>query len=149
MSSAAGCALCEAAEAGDQRVVFRAAHWLIGPAEHRGVPGWLMIWSRTHTAGFDAVEGDALREFGELLGETTRALKQVLGAERVYVAVFGDNVEHTHALLMARPPGLDAGRTGVSLLKDFDDLRSADRGRHVAAAVGERLASARTSHVNS
>ncbi|MFI5541836.1 hypothetical protein ACIA5H_36250 [Nocardia sp. NPDC051900] len=123
--------------------MHRTAHWSVGPAEHRGVPGWLLVWARTHTAGFDVVDREALREFGEVLGDTTRALKEVVGTEKVYVAVFGDKQEHTHALLMARPPGLDPGRNGASLLTDFQDLRSPELCRSVATAVGDRLELAR------
>jgi diadenosine tetraphosphate (Ap4A) HIT family hydrolase len=143
MTAFADCTLCESEQREAPAVVYRSEHWSVGPALHRGVPGWLLLWSRAHTPGFDAVDRAALHEYGEMLGDTTRLLKEVVGTPKVYVVVFGDHEEHTHALLMARPPGIDPGRTGVSMLHEFDDLRAPDGGRSVATEIGARLAHVR------
>ena len=42
------------------------------------------------------LDGEEARTLGEVLARTTKALKEVTGAELVYVLVFGGHIAHLH-----------------------------------------------------
>lgn len=76
--------------------VHETPHWRINHRVKCPVPGYLMVAAKSP----DAVELSDLtmgaqQEIGTLLAQTTHVLRDVLGAERVYVTRFGHDPGHT------------------------------------------------------
>ena len=88
--------------------------WLL---EHAISPvplkGWLILKPRRHVehlAGLTDQEAEAL---GLLIGKVSNAIMKALGAERVYVASFGEVVKHVHLYFVPRYPDMPPDGPGI------------------------------------
>ncbi len=83
---------------------------------------------------------DEAAGFGPLLSELVTAIEDVAGAERVYLAAFGEVFEHPHVLVAARDPAIAPDQRGPRLLIERDALVDVDRALAVAGDLRRRLA---------
>ncbi len=76
-------------------------HWIVNHRVDSKLPGYLMIGSRVNTGDLAALPAAALAELGGLLALTQRVLRDILGAEHVYLSRYGHQTGpsiHFHAI---------------------------------------------------
>ncbi|HEX3773195.1 MAG TPA: hypothetical protein VHV51_01965 [Polyangiaceae bacterium] len=99
----ANCGICSKLQTGAPSALFENELWHVRAAdEPLGVPGWLMLITRRHVqspAQFDVRE---IESFGPTLAHLQRALLEVTGALRIYLAAMGESSPHFHAHLVPR-----------------------------------------------
>lgn len=54
------------------------------------LPGWLVLLPRRHVVALDEMATDAAAELGPLLRAANSALREVLGCQKTYVALFAE-----------------------------------------------------------
>ncbi len=90
-----------------------------------GVPGWMMLVTKSHTAGPWAFDDAQVASLGPTVRHLTKVLTEVTGALRIYTAWMGESWPHFHAHLVPRYAEMpkDAKAWGV-----FDLQRAAGAG---------------------
>lgn len=102
------CIMCRGTAADeelDRIEVWADAHWRLTVSLASEVAGFAYLEPRRHIPHVTDLDGDEARTFGAVLAASTRALKQVTGADVVYVYIFGDGVPHLHLHLAPHRPG--------------------------------------------
>ncbi|WP_051799520.1 HIT family protein [Catenuloplanes japonicus] len=129
-----GCLLCRAGDADahfGRRRVWEDAHWRLSVVLRGAVPGFAHLEPHRHIPFITDLDGPEAATLGPVLARATAALRQATAADKVYVYVFGDRVEHLHLNLAPHRPG-DALVGGPGLL--HADAVPADPAIHRAAA---------------
>ena len=155
------CILCRGAEA-DQELgviqVWEDSYWRMTTSLDAEVLGFSYLEPKRHIPHITDLDGEEARTFGEVLAQLTTALREEMGAELVYVYVFGGGVAHLHLHLAPHRTG-DALNTqiirgefseeklasGVTryVSNDFPPVPEKEQ-RAAALRVQERLASFRS-----
>jgi diadenosine tetraphosphate (Ap4A) HIT family hydrolase len=114
--------------------------WRVAHAFNSALPGWLVLMPRRHvTAIADLTDSEA-----SLLGtwqvRLSRALQQVLGCQKTYVAQFAEaeGFSHVHFHIVPRPPDLPRELRGPRI---FQRLGATDR-PHIGEDQMTRIAAA-------
>ena len=106
--SISDCPMCRGAAA-DQELerveVWQDAQWRLTVSLASEVPGFAYLEPKRHIAFITDLDGDEAVTFGAVLAASTRALKEVTGAQIVYVYIFGDGVPHLHVHLAPHSAG--------------------------------------------
>ncbi|MGE0710832.1 MAG: HIT family protein [Planctomycetota bacterium] len=68
------------------------------------LPGWLILRTIRHTEGITGLDAAEGAELGRLLQLVPQVLKEVTGAERIYVCCFTEVLPHLHIHLIPRAP---------------------------------------------
>jgi diadenosine tetraphosphate (Ap4A) HIT family hydrolase len=94
----AACGVCrhnagEDPNGGD--VVFENDLWLVRQ-RGRGVPGWMVIQTQRHVAGFAHFNDDEARNFGPAFHHFQKTLEELSGAMRIYTAALNETYPHFH-----------------------------------------------------
>ncbi|HEY2299105.1 MAG TPA: hypothetical protein VGH43_15335 [Jatrophihabitans sp.] len=123
------CLLCEPDRAATllrRRTVWSDALWRLSLIEEGSpVRGFGHLEPIRHVPFITDLDGEEAATLGPVLARITSALKQVTGAELVYVCVFGDRVPHLHFNLAPHRP-LDALVGGHGLMRpDTKPIESA------------------------
>lgn len=134
-----GCVIC-ARMADASGVVLDTPRWRSWVHDGYEVPGWIITGLRRHAEGPAGMDDVEQREFGRVVGELSRALIAVTGAERTYLVGFGEAAPHWHFLLATRGADVPADERGPALLARRDELIDPERARVTAAAVARQLA---------
>lgn len=96
----ATCLLCspdEAAQVFHRRLVWQNSLWRLSLIEGGApVPGFGHLEPIRHIPFLTDLDGDEAATLGPVLARVSAVLKQVTGAELVYVYVFGERVPHLH-----------------------------------------------------
>ncbi|MCB1246303.1 MAG: hypothetical protein KDB69_03450 [Acidimicrobiia bacterium] len=150
------CALC-AGQTMDEALmrteVWSDELWRLTTARVTEVAGFSYLESRRHISDLTALDGDEAASFGPTLARLSSAIKQVTGADLVYVYVFGDDIPHFHVHLAPhRYKGsplvsdMIKGAKHRSFLPDGTEIWSSDRyplvDPDIATAAIEDLSSA-------
>jgi diadenosine tetraphosphate (Ap4A) HIT family hydrolase len=97
---------------------------------------------KRHVPYITDLDGREARTLGIVLGRTSRVLKEVTGAELVYVLVFGGHIPHLHLHLSpAVPSGPPIGDLFDRIAREAPLLPESEL-RSIAARLRRRLASA-------
>jgi diadenosine tetraphosphate (Ap4A) HIT family hydrolase len=80
--------------------LLHASHWY---GDGPGYLGEILIQTKRHTPGVADLTDEEARDVGLQSTRIARALKEVVGAEKIYTYVFGEAVPHFHELVVARP----------------------------------------------
>lgn len=83
--------------------LVHASHFMDDETEYLG---YLFIQTKRHAAGLAELTDEEARDVGLTATRLARALKAVVGAEKVYSYVFGEKVAHFHCLVVARYRGV-------------------------------------------
>lgn len=67
--------------------------------------GFSFLEPKRHIPDITALDGEEGRTFGTVIGTVTAALKEVIGADLVYVYVFGGHIDHLHLHLAPHTEG--------------------------------------------
>jgi diadenosine tetraphosphate (Ap4A) HIT family hydrolase len=102
MANQSACVIC-AGSAGDpewDRVqVWEDALWRLTVSLSAEVPGFAYLEPKRHVPHVTDLDGAEAASFGPVLARCTRILREVTGAEVVYVYIFGDGIPHLHVHL--------------------------------------------------
>jgi diadenosine tetraphosphate (Ap4A) HIT family hydrolase len=102
-------------------VIFQNEHWLVDHAVSPApLTGFLIIKTKRHVEDIADLTLSEHASLGEAMSRTTKALRDVMAPERLYLASLGESVRHVHWLVVPRTAGLPAG---PSLLADMWDGR--------------------------
>jgi diadenosine tetraphosphate (Ap4A) HIT family hydrolase len=74
--------------------IFESEHWLVNHRGNSALPGYLIVGSKMLTTELSDLPPPALGELGPLLASTQAALRDVLGAQRVYIGRYGHMPGH-------------------------------------------------------
>ncbi|MEA2661303.1 MAG: adenylyltransferase [Chloroflexota bacterium] len=152
------CGLCAGtglpADAG--RYVWDDGVWTLWTSTRGSVPGFSILMPKRHVPHITDLAGMEAATFGDVLGRSTRALREATGSAVVYVYVFGEGIAHLHVHLAPHRPGdalnsamlrgrvteepLPSGATVIRSL-DFPE-RPASELSGTADAIGKLLAGA-------
>jgi len=64
----------------------------------------MVVKLKRHVEWLEELTGDELGTLGHVLGKVTKAMREVTGAERVYVNLWNESSRHVHFLLQPRLP---------------------------------------------
>lgn len=96
------CALC-AGQAMDQALmvseVWSDALWRLTTVRVGEIPGYSYLMPRRHIPHITDLDGPEAASFGDVISRSTTAIKESVGANLVYVYIFGGGVDHFHAHL--------------------------------------------------
>ena len=106
----AGCLACDATAGRLQPpggTIVEESGWLL---EHALSPvplrGWLILKPRRHVEHLAELEEGEAAALGPLISKVSAAMMSALGAERIYVASFGEIVRHVHIYFVPRYPDM-------------------------------------------
>ncbi len=92
-------------------LIYSNEHWTINhvmpPVQ---ILGYLVLQPRRHIESLHELNPAESTSLGHMLTRIDRALRQVTGAEKVYVALFAESAEcpHIHFHIIPRRPGLNS-----------------------------------------
>lgn len=104
----ARCPMCRGAAADEEleRIqVWEDRLWRLTIGLAAETPGFAYLEPRRHIRFVTELDGAEAASFGTTLARCTRTLKEVTGAEVVYVYIFGDGVPHLHLHLAPHRQG--------------------------------------------
>jgi diadenosine tetraphosphate (Ap4A) HIT family hydrolase len=110
-----------------REAVVRTDHWRVAHAFNASLPGWLVLLPASHVHAFDELSSDAMADLGRLLGDLSRALREVVGCEKTYVMQFSEapGFSHLHVHLVPRMPDQPDDRRGPAVFGYLGDDDSA------------------------
>jgi len=134
-TAASACPECDRIQRA-RGVLVRGAFVVHGKPEPGPVPGWLVVAPRRHVEQLDELAPDEARELGPLLKDASAALRQAAGGEKIYLAVFAEQLPHLHVHLVARPPGWPLDERGAALLRSALVADATQAARVTQGALG-------------
>ena len=102
------CPLCRGATADEEleRIqVWEDTHWRLTVSLAAEVAGFAYLEPKRHIRFITELDGIEAETFGKAMSGATRALKEVSGADVVYVYIFGDGIPHLHVHLAPHRSG--------------------------------------------
>ena len=133
----------------DRERVWVGEHWRVAHAFGTSLPGWLVVVPRRHTLRVAEHSPAEAAELGGLLVAASRALEEVTGCLKTYVAQFAEaeGFAHVHFHVVPRPDDLPADRRGprvfAYLADDAAEVSEEERdelARRLRAAISRDLA---------
>jgi diadenosine tetraphosphate (Ap4A) HIT family hydrolase len=114
--------------------------WRVAHAFNSAVPGWLVLMPRRHVTAIADLTDSEARLLGTWQVRLSRALQQVLGCQKTYVAQFAEaeGFSHVHFHVVPRPPDLPRELRGPRI---FQLLGATDR-PHIGEDQLTRIAAA-------
>jgi diadenosine tetraphosphate (Ap4A) HIT family hydrolase len=111
----AECGICARRSQDEARgFVYQDEHWYAQPPARQAVPGQLMLVAKRHFLDASEMDADEAGSLGSVLGRLTSAIKQAVGAERVYVVTVVERTPHWHTWLI--PRAADSATRGTAYL---------------------------------
>jgi diadenosine tetraphosphate (Ap4A) HIT family hydrolase len=89
----------------DRIAVWEDALWRLTVSLSAEVPGFAYLEPKRHVPYVTDLDGAEAVSFGSVLARCTRVLREVTGAELVYVYIFGGGIPHLHAHLAPHRKG--------------------------------------------
>ncbi len=108
------------------------------PCLRHVLAGWLVLLPRRHVVALDELAADEAADLGPLLRAVSSALREVLGSQKTYVALFAEaeGFAHVHFHVIPRQPGLAADLRGPRVFA----LLGGDPASHVPEPVMDEIA---------
>jgi diadenosine tetraphosphate (Ap4A) HIT family hydrolase len=109
----ADCRSCELIERRDKGgappwdTVLRAPGWDVAHAYDTSLEGWIVLLLRRHAATLAELTAEEASELGRLVMLVSRALADVTGCAKTYVAQFAEDPQHRHVHFHVIPVPLD------------------------------------------
>jgi len=135
---AENCLICRLDDADDAAVVFRDELWAAEICPGFEVPGWFVLRARRHALGWQELDADELRSFGQHAQDLVKAVGGVFGSPATYVLNFGEAYPHFHCLVAARGNDIPPERRVAGIMTLRQDRL--DRGAALAHVPAVREA---------
>jgi diadenosine tetraphosphate (Ap4A) HIT family hydrolase len=136
------CELCQRLEdLPDAAVIVRTNGWICYVNASFDDPA-CVIQAIPHVDGLQSMTDSQGASFGPTVAKVARAMRDALGAERVYLVSMGETHLHLHSLLLARTAADPVDGRGVSRIARYLASRSApdkDRAEQLATLLREGL----------
>jgi diadenosine tetraphosphate (Ap4A) HIT family hydrolase len=112
--------------------------WRVAHAFGTSLPGWLVVLPQRHVIALDELTPEEAADLGPLLTNLTAALREVVGCEKTYVALFAEaeGFQHVHFHVMPRHGDLDPAFRGPRAF----GMLGGDPARHVPDDVMDEIA---------
>ena len=115
--AARGCELCHRVlELPDDVVILRAGPWICYVN-----PGFgdlaVVVQTATHVESLWSMSDDLSSSLGPVMRQVAQALRQLTGAEKIYLLSLGEKHPHLHVLLV--PRGQDEDLRGLDLIERY------------------------------
>lgn len=141
----AGCKTCELVQRRDAGLaplwdsIWRTPCWDVVHALDSALPGWLVIVARRHIAAVDEMTEAEAAELGPLQRRSSLALREAVGCDRTYVALFAEasGHHHVHFHVVPRMPDMPVDYRGPAVFKYL----GAPPGQDTPEAEKNRIAS--------
>jgi diadenosine tetraphosphate (Ap4A) HIT family hydrolase len=78
------------------RYVWDDGVWRLWTSTRGSVPGFSILTPKRHVPHITDLAGMEAATLGDVLGRTTRALREATGTQVVYLYVFGEGIAHLH-----------------------------------------------------
>jgi len=118
MTETKSCPFCTIAEGNggaEAGIVYQDEHWLVRTISPTpAVAGWLLLQARRHIGDATELDGAEAASFGPILRRTSRAVREVTGALRVYLGSLNEGTPHFHTHILPRLPEMPNGALGWS-----------------------------------
>ena len=150
------CIICQGASADAELLriqIWEDQYWRLSMSLAAETLGFSYLEPKRHITDITQLDGDEARTLGETLARVTQVLCEEIGADLVYIYVFGDSIPHLHFHLAPHRPGdalntqmvrgemvvekLDSGLE-LHVSKDFPLLPEEEQ-RQMAEKVRRRL----------
>jgi diadenosine tetraphosphate (Ap4A) HIT family hydrolase len=120
--------------------------WRVAHAFNSALPGWLVLVPRRHVTAIAGLTDSEASLLGTWHVRLSRALEQVLGCQKTYVAQFAEaeGSSHVHFHIVPRPPDLPRELRGPRI---FQLLGAADR-PHIGEDQMTQIAAALAAHLD-
>lgn len=118
--------------------IYAGPRWRVAHAFDTSLPGWLVLLPRRHVVALDELAADEAAELGPLLRAASSALREVLGCQKTYVALFAEaeGFQHIHFHVIPRQPGLAADLRGPRVFA----LLGGDPASHITEPLMDEIA---------
>lgn len=136
-----GCYACEQSgvDAPFRERFVRRGGWRVAHDFNSSLEGWLILAPLRHVLSLDELTHDEAVTLGELLRESSVALKDVTGCVKTYVMLFAeaDGFAHLHVHVVPRMPDQPADRRGPDIFGYLQDSATVapERRDEIAAAL--------------
>lgn len=119
--------------------------WRVAHAFSTALPGWLVLVARRHITTISELEAAEAAELGQLSHRMSRALTEVTGCVKTYVAAFSEapGFTHLHVHVIPRARDLPAEEHGPAI---FTYLRR-PRNEWVSAAAMDDISAALSTYL--
>ena len=110
MTACKTCELTKRRDDGDAPLwdaILRTPGWDLAHAYDSSLEGWLVLVARRHIQALADLTEDEAAELGPLIRRVSRALQQVTGCEKTYMAQFADHPDHRHVHIHLMPRATD------------------------------------------
>src|SRR5258706_12068809 len=96
--------------------------WRMAHAFHCGLPGWVVVAPARHVVSLAELSPDEAAALGPLLTAVSRAVIDVTGCAKVYLALFAEaeGFEHLHIHVVPRHSDLTADLRGPRVFDYLD-----------------------------
>lgn len=119
--------------------------WRVAHSFNSALPGWLVLMPRRHVTAIADLTDDEARALGTWQMRLSRALHEVLGCQKTYVAQFAEaeGFSHVHFHIVPRPPDLPSELRGPRIFRLLGAVGpqriGEDQMTQIAAALAARL----------
>ena len=76
--------------------IFEDSYWRVCHAFNTSLPGWLIIGALRHVETLADIKPEEAATLGEVIRKTSKALKQVTGAVKIYSVMFAEHSKFPH-----------------------------------------------------
>jgi diadenosine tetraphosphate (Ap4A) HIT family hydrolase len=140
MAKDSNCFTCAAERRPDlppREQIYLDPFWRVAHAFGTAQPGWLVVLPRRHVLALDELTPGEAAGLGPVLRVVTRALREVTGCDKTYVALFAEaeGFSHVHFHVVPRHAGLDRELRGPRIFA----LMGGDPARHVPDSEMDQL----------
>lgn len=122
MTNAGSCQACDTIAgrvAPPGGVIFENEHWLVDHAlSPRTLRGLLLIKTKRHVEDVADLTLAEMASLGEAMSRTTKAVRDVVAPERVYVISFGEGTRHVHWIVLPRRTEMPGGPSLIAEMLD-------------------------------
>ncbi|MGH7641378.1 MAG: HIT family protein [Candidatus Dormibacteria bacterium] len=113
--------LAPGAELDQDQAIWREGGWRLAHAFNSSLPGWLVLLPDRHLESLAQLSSTEARVLGQLLWRASRALQEVTGCAKTYVALFAEaeGFHHLHFHLVPRASDLAEDRRGPAIFESL------------------------------
>lgn len=142
------CLTCQFNEKADPElggVVWENENWRVEHSIGKTGEGAMILKAKTHVEWLDERNEKQLTELGVILGNLTRAIRDVTGAERVYVNLWNEASRHVHFVLQPVTQELRDAFGGLkashlqSAMATEDKPINKERAKELSNKIGQKL----------
>jgi diadenosine tetraphosphate (Ap4A) HIT family hydrolase len=135
------CAICKFATGAAGTVLYEDDHWAVGVLDGIEAPGWTVVALRRHAFGITGASVAEAETMGPLLRRVTEAIESATGAERVYIAAYGENHAHWHLLLIPRGADVPVEQRHSQIWGHRQSFVDPKRARQVGELIRDQMSS--------